>query len=606
MPRVIRTIWRILRTIFIGVGFIVVAGVVAVILVGVFSTGRPSLPDRMVLQVNLGGTVVDGPRVPAILSGAERPTLRDIVDGLEVAAGDDRVTGVAVHLGGLRSNLATIQELRDAVAAFRASGKPARLFSEDIGGIGGGTAAYYFAAGFDEIWLQPSGGVGLIGLAMEIPFGRGLLEKLEVETRVGKRHEYKSASESVTESALSQPARENLQALLDSLYGQIVAGIAADRGLAEADVRDLIDNGPYLAEEALANGLVDRLGYWDTFIEHSTDGGDGDNGGDEEDDPDTVSLGRYLQGIERPNAKGPMVALIHGRGTIESGSADGDGLFGDPGFAAHRIAAAIADSVEDEAIEAILFRVDSPGGSYVASDIVWREVSRARKAGKPVIVSMGGTAASGGYFVAMAADRIVAQPGTVTGSIGVFGGKLVTTKFWEKLGVTWDRLQAGERANMWSFISDFPPGAETRFSEMLDFIYEDFTAKVMADRDLDAERIDDVARGRVWTGQDAARLGLVDSLGGYATAIGEVKSALDLDPSDGINLVLRPRPPSRFEQLSRLLDGGDPFARIAEMFGLRDDQADRLARALGPVAEDLSVLAPSVGVLQMPAMRIRD
>lgn len=595
-----RKVWTIFRGILTVVGAMVVTATVTLILVGLFSSGRPSLPDGMVLRINLGGVLADGPRAASFLSGPARPTLRDLIEGLEVAATDDRVAGIAVHLGGFRTDLANVQELRGAVAAFRASGKPAWLFSEDIGGIGGGTAAYYLAAGFDEIWLQPSGGVGLIGLAMEVPFGRGLLDKLEVESRIGKRHEFKSASESMTETALSGPARENLQGLLDSLYGQIVAGIAADRGLEEAGVRDLVDNGPYLASEALDNGLVDWLGYWDTFIDAAI----GDAGGD---DIEAVLFDRYIKGINRPNRKGPMVALIHGRGAIKSGNAEGGGPFSDPGFGAHRIAAAIADAVEDKDIKAILFRVDSPGGAYVASDIVWREVARAQQAGKPVVVSMGGTAASGGYFVAMAADRIVAQPGTVTGSIGVFGGKLVTAKFWEKLGVTWDGLQTGKHANMWSFVSDFPPGAEARFSDMLDFIYVDFTGKVMANRGLDTDQIDAVARGRVWSGKDALRLGLVDALGGYATAIGEVKDALDLDPSDSINLVVRPRPASRFEQLAKVLDGGDPSVGMASLLGaVPEGQAGDLIRAFGPLAENLAVLVPPEGVLQMPAMRIRN
>jgi len=489
------------------------------------------------------------------------------------------------------------QELRAAVEEFRAAGKFAILFSEDLGGLGGGTTQYYLASAFDEIWLQPSGGVGLIGMAIEMPFARGLLDKLEVEPRFGQREEYKSAVESLTRSSLSAPARENLQALLDSLYGQAVAGIAAGRGMDEGRVREIVNKGPYLAREALDLGLIDRLAYWDEFIADARA-----RAGTEAED---VAMGRYLSGIDRPNRRGTKVALIHGSGTIVSGAADGD-LFGEPGFGAHRIAGAIADAIDDEEIEAILFRVDSPGGSYIASDIVWREIRRASEAGIPVVASMAGTAASGGYFVAMPADRIVAEPGTITGSIGVYGGKVVTARLWERFGITWDGLYAGDRAGMWSFVRDFPPGAEQRFVALLDFIYEDFTTKAMEDRAMDQESIDAVARGRVWSGEAALAHGLVDALGGYRTALAEIRNLLDLEPNAPIHLVPMPRPLSPIEQVFRLLDGESSGESLATLLGSEAESVvDQTARQLGLAAEDLELLRPPAGVLQMPPLRLR-
>ena len=484
-----------------------------------------------------------------------------------------------------------------AVEDFRASGKFAVLFTEDLGGIGGGTMQYYLASGFDEIWLQPSGGVGLIGMAIEVPFARGLLDKLEVEPRFGQRKEYKSAVESLTRSSLSEPARENLQALLDSLFGQAVAGIAAGRQIGDAEVRDIVDNGPYLAREALDLGLVDRLAYWDEFIADAKE-----RSGE---DAEEVTMGRYLSGIDRPNRTGTRIALIHGRGTIVSGSAD-EGAFEDPGFRAHRIAKAISEAVENDEIEAILFRIDSPGGSYIASDIVWREIRRASEAGKPVVASMGGTAASGGYFVAMPADRIVAQPGTVTGSIGVYGGKVVTARLWERLGITWEGLYAGDRAAMWSMVRDFPPGAEARFAALLDFIYEDFTAKAMEDRAMDADQIDAVARGRVWSGEDALAQGLVDAVGGYPTAIAELRGLLELEPDAPVNLVPMPRPLSPFEQFARVLDGEVSASSLPALLDMEGTGVvDQAARELGLAADDLDVLRPPAGILQMPPLRLR-
>ncbi|MDH3230404.1 MAG: S49 family peptidase [Alphaproteobacteria bacterium] len=593
-----RTFWKIVVGFLAVVGGIVVIFAAAGILVSLTLSGRPApLPDTIVLRLNLDDAVRDGPPPQKLLAVRPGVNLRAIVEGLEAASTDDRVAGLAVYMGGPQLSVATAQELRTAIDDFRAAGKFALLFSEDLGGLGGGTVQYYLATGFDEIWLQPSGGVGLIGMAIEVPFARGLLDKLEVEPRFGQRKEYKSAIESLTRSSLSDPARENLQALLDSLYGQAVAGISAGRQIGEADVRDLVDEGPYLAREALDLGLVDQLAYWDEFI--------GDAKARAGEDAEEVMMGRYLAGIERPNSTGTKVALIHGRGTIVSGSAEG-GAFEEPGFGAHRIAKAISDAIDDDGIAAILFRIDSPGGSYIASDIVWREIRRAGEAGKPVVASMGGTAASGGYFVAMPADRIVANPGTLTGSIGVFGGKVVTTRLWEKLGITWDGLYAGDRAAMWSFVQDFPPGAEARFAALLDFIYDDFTAKAMEDRALDAEQIDAVARGRVWSGEDALAHGLVDALGGYRTALDEVRDLLDLEPDAPLELVLMPRPLSPFEQFVKALDGEVSATSLATALGPEDQGVvAQAARELGLAAGDLDLLRPPAGVLQMPALRLR-
>lgn len=556
------------------------------------------LPEHMVLKVTFDGEIPDGRVQPSFLLGDSGPTMREYVLGLKAAAKDDRVAGVAAYLGAASLSTAQAQELRDSFSALRDAGKFVHVFSDDLGGIGGGMARYYLASGFDEIWLQPSGGVGLIGLALEMPFVKGTLDKLEIETRFGARYEYKSAAETFTQTELTPPARENLQALIDSLFGQMVAGIAERRGLTEEEVRALVDRGPYLAQEALDDKLVDRLGYYDEYIDAALK-----LAGNEAED---VSFRRYLAGMEEPDSDAPTVALIYGNGAISTGSADDGGLFGEAGFKAYAVADAISDAIDDDGIKAILFRVDSPGGSYVASDIVWREVSRARDAGKPIVVSMGGTAASGGYFVSMAADSIVAQPGTITGSIGVYGGKVVSRKFWEDLGITWDELHVGERATMWSFIRDFPPGAEQRFADMLDFIYGDFTGKAMADRGLGAEQVDKVARGRVWSGKDALDMGLVDALGGYTVAVQRIKDTLGLKPENEVRLEIWPREPTPLERLLAVLRGDSPFSELGSMVGAGGNAAAAvLGDDLAPVAGSLSALRQPAGVLQMPPFRIR-
>lgn len=596
----LRTVWRIFVGLLAVIGAVV--GIVAVsVMIAFFGFEGPEpLPEKMILRVNIDGRLQDTRVAESLPFQKEGLVLREVLMGLRQAANDERVAGVAVHMGGYGGGLPTAQELRAVVRDLRAAGKSAMLFTEDLGGLGGGTAAYYLASAFDEIWVQPSGGVGLIGIALEMPYARGLLDKLEVEPQFGQRYEYKSAVESITAYGMSDPVRRNYRTLLDSLYAQLVSGIAESRGFDEAEVRRLVDGGPYLAQEALEKRLIDRIGYWDEFTNASLASTRGA--------ADSVSLERYLASIERPNSSGPKVALIYGSGAITSGSADDGNGFGGTGFKAHTVADAISDAVEDDDIEAILFRIDSPGGSYVASDIVWRELQRAKDAGKPVIVSMGGTAASGGYFVAVPADRIVAQPATITGSIGVYGGKVVTRDMWDKIGVAWDELHVGENANMWSLISEFPPGGEKRFREMLDFIYEDFTGKVVQERGLGPQEIEQVARGRVWTGQDALEHGLVDVLGGYEVAISEVKQSLGLAEEDGITLELHPRPRSPFEKLTEILSGnGKPLAEAGIALSRAGDSGPigEIGDRFGISPDNLELLQPPAGVLQMPPMRLR-
>lgn len=596
-----KRIWRFIVRSLTAIGAMVVLIALAILAISIFGPGGvESLPDRMVLRVNFEGKIQDRRKSEAFLFEDQDLVLREVIMGLRAAAKDERVSGIAAYMGGFGVKLSEAQELRAAIAELRAAGKTARLFTEDLGGLGGGSAAYYLASAFDEIWVQPSGGVGLIGISMEIPYAGGALDKLEVGARFGQRHEYKSAVESMTGYGMSDPARENMQMLLDSLYGQLISGIAESRGFNEEEVRQLVDKGPYLAQGALDARLIDRIGYWDEFIDENMKAA-----GEEVEE---VFLDDYLAGIDRPNSEGPKVALIYGNGAISMGGGnDGDGFEGG-GFNAHRVAEAFANAVDDEEIEAILFRINSPGGSYVASDIVWREVRRAKEAGKPVIVSMGDVAASGGYFVAMPADRVIAQPGSITGSIGVYGGKFVTEKLWARFGISWNELHAGENAGMWSFIRDFPSGGEKRFHEMLDFIYEDFTAKAMEDREMDPGQMDRVARGRVWTGKDALDNGLIDALGGYGEAISEVKQALGLDDEAGVTLALWPKPLSPFDEVMKLLRGdGKPLAQIgtALLGGREAGVIAEIGDRLGLSAEDLEALKPPAGAVQMPPMRLR-
>jgi len=474
----------------------------------------------LVLELDLTQPLAEAAAVDPLgraLSRGRTP-LRDVLDGLHRAAGDERVRALVAKVGGRPMSLARVQELRDAVAALRDAGKPTYAWAETFGESGPGTMPYYLAAAFDEVWLQPSGDVGLTGVAVEVRFLHDALDKAGVDTQLGARHEYKNAANLFTESELTPAHREAVQRLASSVSEQVVGGVASGRGLGESDVRGLIDRAPLSAQEAFDAGLVDRLGYRDEVYDAARSvAGEG---------AQLLYVQRYAKTIARSPAElarkvrarsTPVLALVQGTGAIRLGRS-GRGLLG-AAMGADDVCAALRAAVRDDKVAGIVFRVDSPGGSYVASDAIWREVGRARAAGKPVVVSMGTVAASGGYFVALPADLVVAEPGTLTGSIGVLGGKQVIARLLDRVGVGHDAVSEGAHARMYSTARAYDQGEWAVLDRALDRIYDDFTAKVAAGRGMTREQVHEVARGRVWTGADARERGLVDELGGLQRAV---------------------------------------------------------------------------------------
>ncbi|MGE5476207.1 MAG: signal peptide peptidase SppA [Bacteroidales bacterium] len=583
-----RRLGRIIVATLAVIGLFFVAGIGLAIwgAAAMHGKGEASLPKHMVLTLDLENQFKDAPsRDPfAALTGEDVYVTRDVVDALDRAAKDARVVGLFATLGHSEMGMGRAQEIRDAVGRFRASGKPAVLFAETLGEFGNGTVEYYLASAFGQVWLQPSGDVGLTGFMAESPFLRGTLDLLGVEPQFAGRKEYKTAIEIFTEKKFTPANAETLNALLDGWSAQVVAGIAEGRKLPADKVRALYGKGPFLSTEALSAGLVDKLGYRDEALLAA--GADGDR--------EEIDVAEYAG--HAPKGKGTRVALITGEGAIQRGESD-RGFGSEDGFGSDTIAGALRDAIDDDEVKAILFRVDSPGGSYVASDTIWHEVKRARAAGKPVVVSMGNVAASGGYFVSMGADRIVAQPGTVTGSIGVFTGKMVLADFWPKLGVSWDELHRGDNAPMWSANRPFSPQAWDRVNAMLDHIYADFTGKAAEGRKMPVDKLEPNARGRVWTGAEAKALGLVDALGGYDVAKAQVRELLKLSADAPLDMVVYPEPESPLEMLSKLASRGN----MAEDKGA--ESLIRAARVLAPVLDKLEAASPQAGALRLPVSR---
>jgi protease-4 len=576
------------------VGLLATIGTVTVIAIAgavIFVTTGPlapkSLPDSMVLSLDLR-------RVPSerssggVLSGLwrDRQDLIDTVQLLWQAADDPRVTGLYVEIGDDDAGLGRVQELRQAIARFRGKGKFAIGFAEGLGGNGDHFADYYLASALDQIWLQPSGGFSVMGLAVESPFLRGGLDKLGVKVEGGKRWEYKSAPDSFTETGFTAPARENLQQLIDGLYGQFIDDVARERKLAPAKLKQLIDSAPFESERAEKEGLVDKLGY-------RTDAMDAvwQRAGSTR---ELVTLSEYGGDDKRARSSGSVIALVRAVGTITSESGDDGGLFGDDSRAtAEDVVDALDSASRAKEVKAIVLRIDSPGGTYPAADAMADAVARARSAGKPVVVSMGDVAASGGYLAAVRADVIVAQPATITGSIGVFGIWPVATELLTTLGVNVERLATGPNAGMYSTFR--PPSATQRqaINRVLDVIYADFTKQVGEARKLDATRLDAAARGRVFTGVDAKRAGLVDELGGLQLAFSIAKAKAGID--DGQPIRVR-RFPAEGDRMQKIVD------RVLRLVGV--DSRAPVIRAPREIREGLARLGLSArqGNVRLPPL----
>ncbi|WP_282607281.1 signal peptide peptidase SppA [Pelagibius sp. Alg239-R121] len=559
-----------------------------------FDYGPEPLPERIVLQLDLANGVSEAsPQSPfGRASQGRGMALRDLVDALSRASSDPRVAGVIARVGRGSLGISQVQELRDAIADFRATGKFSVAFAESFGEGGNGTLHYYLASSFEELWLQPSGDVDITGIRIESPFIRGLLDEYGVKPRIGQREEYKGAAGFLTDRAMSAPVRRNLQQLVDSWLTQIVEGVADTRGLDQDDTRALIDRAPLSAADAKDAGLVSQLGYWDAVLESVLPG----------EESGSVNIRDYYAALERESSEGPIIALVHGVGAIALAESD-DGAFGSSEImGSDTIADALSTAIDDPNVAAIVFRVDSPGGSYVASDTIWREVVRAREAGKPVIVSMGGLAASGGYFVSAAAERIVANPATITGSIGVVSGKVVLDDLWSGFDIAWDGVQAGRNADIWNGNRDFTSQQWQLLQTSLDRVYADFTQKVAEGRGLPLSQIMTSAKGQVWTGRDAKDLGLVDELGGFATALKLARNAAGLTEGQPHQLKVLPEG-SSFEDLIRDMLAGD-FSGPG-INGLVRSLA-RFAQVVAPFLEAVeSVTAdPRSRTLEAPQLRV--
>ncbi len=572
-----RLIGRILA--WIG-GFVVVAALMLVIAALLLHTSSTKVAQNTVLELDLQTDLTEQASGDPLaqLQDGDRPTVRSILLALQRAAGDPRVKALIVRVGASPMMPAHAQEIRDGIQEFRKAHKRAVAFAEEFGDSNSGLTSYYLATACDEIWMQPGSFFEASGLRYQVPFVKGALDKLGLAPRFEGRKEFKNAINTFLEKQFTPAHKEAEERLLVSTYGQYARAMSQGRKLQEAQLRTVLESGPHSGDRALQLKLIDGLGYRDEVYANVKNRAGKD--------AKLLWLGAYAARTDPMYAKGKRIALIYGVGAITTGRSGFDPMEGQS-MGSETISSAFRKAVDDKDVKAIIFRVDSPGGSVVASETIWREVMRARAARKPVVVSMSGLAASGGYYVSMHADRIIAQPATITGSIGVFGGKMFTKGLWEKLGVTFDQVQTAPNASLYDGYEDFTPEQWQVVRGMLDSIYSQFTTKVAQGRKLPVEKVQDVAKGRVWTGEDALARGLVDELGGFPAAISSARKLAHIPEREDIELKVYPPQKSRWEALMALIEGehedsSDPDEEVALRSMLRRLQpAARLLQQLG-------------------------
>jgi len=543
-----------------------------------FMFGRePSVPSNATLVLRVGGDLneVAPADVVGYLRGVRTPTVRSIVDNLRKAKADGRVRAVMLKPTGFESPFwGKVQEIREAVIDFKKSGKPVYAYLEY-----GGDREYYLATAADKIYLMPASPLNLTGVATYELFLRGTLDKIGAYPDLHHIGEYKTAVNTFTEKGYTPAHKEMDQSLNRDLYEQIVRGIADGRRKNEADVQHLFDDGPFLPEDALRAGLIDDVAYEDQVDEKLRAG----EQRRQIDTDDYTRISLTSVGLNR----GPRIAVIYAAGAITGGRGGFDPLNGAV-VGADTFIEYIRQARRDSSVRAIVIRIDSPGGSATASDAIWRELTIAKneRADRPLVASMSDLAASGGYYIAMPAQVIVAQPSTLTGSIGIFGGKVVTGGVYDKLGARIESTSIGKNAEINSPARPFNPGELKKLQEQLQAFYDQFVEKAAESRHSTPEQIDALAQGRVWTGRQAKQNHLVDELGGLDRAIAIAKQRAKIPAENEVELVIYPPRKSFYELVSDQFSGSSESEAVGTWLNanLSKGELEVLRTMRGPLA----------------------
>jgi len=544
--------------------------------------GEPAVARNSTLVVRVGGTLEElEPRGLAGQFLVQPPTVRSVVESLHRAKTDARVTGVVIAPLMASPLWGKVQEIRDAILDFKRSGKPVVGFLEY-----GGEQEFYLTSACDQVYLLPTATLDLTGLATYELFLRGMFDKIGAEPDMLHIGDYKTAANTYMERTYTAAHREMAESLNADLFEQIVDGIAEARGKTPDQVRALFEHGPFLPADAVETGLVDGLAYQDQVHQMAGLPGDEDR---------TVGYGTYRH-VGDASFGGPRIAVIYAAGIIASGDGGVDPLQGTV-VGADTIVRYLRRARADRSIRAIVLRIDSPGGSAAASDVIWREMERTRTA-KPLVASMSDMAASGGYYIALPAHSIVAQPATLTGSIGVVVGKVAVGGALDRLGINLEGVGIGPFAELTSPVRPFTPAEREKIGEMMRMTYDAFVRKTAEARNTTVEAIDAVAQGRVWTGRQAQARGLVDELGGLTRAIAIAKARAGIDAATDVSLVVYPPRRGLLDVLT------DPFGASARL-GLPWALGPGERQAIGTLTAPLRLFRRGEPLALMPNVFLR-
>jgi protease-4 len=555
----------------VGLGLALLVVVAAAIIIGLVRGDRPSIRDNSVLALKISGPMPDYvPDDPfRRLFGGQPQSLGSLLAQFRKAKVDKRISAVMLDIDMSDAGWAKSEEIRGAIEDFRTSGKPVYAYMETSL-----NKDYYIASACDKIFVPPPGELFTIGLAADVMFFRGSLDKLGIYPDMHQIGKYKSAGDTFTQKEMTREHREFINSLLDDMYGRYVEGIAKSRSKSPDEIKALIDNAPYSAKQAKEAGLIDGAMYRDEVEKELKKR----LGYKDSDDLRVASASDYRRISQESLGlnKGERIAVIYAAGDITSGRSTFGGS-GQETIGSDSLVRTINEARDDKTIKAIVLRIDSPGGSGMASDIIWRALELAKEK-KPIVVSMSDVAASGGYYIACNANKIVAEPSTITGSIGVVGGKPVIKGFYDWIGVTNEYVLRGKNAGMFRETEKFSDSERQKFQEFIAATYDDFISKVAKGRSKEKAYVDSVGQGRVWTGRQGKENGLVDEYGGLDKAIEIAKQLAKLPADKGIHRVIMPTPPTFFEELMN--SGGDGEAEA-------NAQAKQQAAILGALPEDI-------------------